>query len=100
MNSLGLWTTAAKCKDQSRHSHVNRLYAQNQMQHSMIFWLKRDAENPGYIKECLFVSADCASTKKIGTRESNNDTRNKRKVILTEDMEIVMYSLYLLYFLY
>ena len=37
--------------------------------------------------EVIFASVDAASVKKVGTRESNNDQRNTRRLVLSEVLE-------------
>ena len=82
--SLNLYCTGRKSKTYQRYKVIWRWYANHQMMKNQIYWYKVTEKYPELKKEVRVISMDCASVKKIGTRESNNDARNTRKVVLTE----------------
>ena len=82
--SLNLYCTGRKAKIYQRYKVIWRFYANNQMIKEQLYWYKVAEKYHELKKEIRIISMDCASVKKIGTRESNNDARNTRKVVLTE----------------
>ena len=83
-NDEGLWMTTRKGKTYQRFKRLDRFYCRENMNKTQKFWIIQQQKYPELEAEVRIISMDAASTKKIGTRESNNDARNTRKVVLTD----------------
>ena len=83
-NGEGLWLTVRKSKTYQRFKRPDRFWCRENMHKTQKFWIIQQQRYPELKQEVRIISMDAASTKKIGTRESNNDARNTRKVVLTD----------------
>ena len=80
--SCGFFIITKKRKDIYRQKHVDRYYARENMIRGMKFYELYKKKFPQYGNEVRWCSVDCASVKKIGTQEGNNNARNTRRLIL------------------
>eukprot|EP01083_Nonionella_stella_P063853 165939_1 len=81
--SQGLWCCRNKHKDFVRQKHVNRWFMQYKIKSCHTWWLLKQQSNEVMIYEC-----DCASVKKVGTKESNCEQRETKLLISAKDLEL------------